>query len=295
MKQAGSLFCTAIVMSLLSGCTAKKARATSSVKVTNGTQISDGDYPAVVRITIGNFACTATFVTRSIIITAAHCVASGDPVFQGVTADRVAVHPAYSTGVSPNDLAFAQFPRDVAPAVATIRATPPKLNDPFEIVGYGLNDTVSKTGAGTKRVGKNSIQDLSQGFISFEGTAFAGDGSGSDSASGSGDSGGPLFIGQQIAGITSGGSAGGDRKASMYVNLHAPANLDFIRKLGFVLGGPAANQTPVSASNSTNGSAQSPASQSPPIKTEVPPAQPSPIAAGGSGAAQVTSLPIDYN
>ena len=252
MKQAGSLFCAVIALSLLNGCVARKAATTSSTKVTNGTQISENDYPAVVRISIGNFACTATFVTKNIIITAAHCVASGDPVFQGITADRVAVHPAYTTGVSPNDLAFAQFPRDIAPAVAVIRATPPKVSDPFEIVGYGLNDTVSKTGAGTKRVGKNSVQDLSQGFISFEGTAFAGDGSGTDSASGSGDSGGPLFINQQISGVTSGGSVGGDRKASMYVNLHAPANLEFIRKLGFALGNASANQSPPSSTSPAN-------------------------------------------
>lgn len=88
-------------------------------------------------------------------------------------------------------------------------------------------------GVGTKRSGTNRILALEDGRIAFIGDTITG----TDSVSGSGDSGGPLFIlenGQyQLAGITHGGRLknvnGSLQKLSIYADLTADPSLHWIK------------------------------------------------------------------
>ncbi len=74
------------------------------------------------------------------------------------------------------------------------------------------------SGAGVKRAGTNSVGSVSGGFINFDGLPEA-DGEttpGTLVASGSGDSGGPLFVSGQLAGVTSGGGLPRDGRGGYY-------------------------------------------------------------------------------
>lgn len=86
-----------------------------------------------------------------------------------------------------------------------------------------------ETGSGTKRSGVNTVRVAQAGLVQFHG-ALGGEDSGENSASGAGDSGGPLFIADgkvlKIAATTHGGSLGEDGgelvKKSTYVDLSSP-------------------------------------------------------------------------
>ncbi len=95
-----------------------------------------------------------------------------------------------------------------------------------------------ETGAGNKRSGKNHVRRVNEGLVEFDGN-IGGIDSGLDSASGAGDSGGPMFIfidGQpKLAATTHGGYLSGSegklRKNSFYVDLSSEYNLPWIRKI----------------------------------------------------------------
>lgn len=97
-------------------------------------------------------------------------------------------------------------------------------------------------GAGEKRVGENTVISASDGIIRFSGS-LGGDTTGIDSASGSGDSGGPLLIkdsenngtGFMLAGVTHGGylksSENGEiEKISVYVDLADPETASWLAR-----------------------------------------------------------------
>lgn len=96
----------------------------------------------------------------------------------------------------------------------------------------------AETGAGAKRSGKNFVKKWNDGLVHFDGHT-GGQDSGVDSASGAGDSGGPLFIvenGQaKLAATTHGGylsgSDGNLRKNSFYVDISSEYNLPWIKKM----------------------------------------------------------------
>jgi hypothetical protein len=92
-----------------------------------------------------------------------------------------------------------------------------------------------ETGSGIKRSGKNVVAEVSGGTVRFFGE-LGGTPSGNDSASGAGDSGGPLFVrigGKlRIAAVTHGGSLvsheGDAAKRSIYVDLNSAFNRDWL-------------------------------------------------------------------
>jgi hypothetical protein len=115
-------------------------------------------------------------------------------------------------------------------------------------VGFGLNNysygsrgEQTGQGSGTKRKGQNKIVEVREGMIRFYGVPTATDRNvpqGFESASGSGDSGGPLLIDGALAGTTAGGGLAQVRdregrmstvKVSQYVDLHEPSNEEFLR------------------------------------------------------------------
>ncbi len=235
-------------------CGSQQAPETSSVKVTNGRKALAQEFPSVVMLVMltsqGQGICTGTFVNDSQVLTAGHCVEGLDnnnlmlfyaaeingqltPVARAQKFQR---HPAYDIklGVSPVDVSVITFPAGTAPAQSQIASTSPSKEDVLTIIGYGNNqnfkDTTGKqggSGAGVKRIGTNKVAAVAGGFIQFLGVPAAMNQlpEGDLVSSGSGDSGGPLFVGGKLAGVTSGGGLAettiGLLSSSLYVDLNS--------------------------------------------------------------------------
>lgn len=236
---------------------------TSDLKVTNGKVISEDVYPEVLMLEIATATgrsgtCTATFISDSVALTAAHCVNSGKPDADGMVdmevhyvrsgeessldkkKTRIATGlKAYQNkawmesggGVNAKDLGVVIFPANTAKSWATIGSRKPMAGDDLVIVGYGLNELLDVGAkAGIKRMGKNKIKTVGEGFIEFEGTPRDLDSDGVNSASASGDSGGPLFVNGELVGSTSGGGIRGNVKSSKYVDLTSESSREFIER-----------------------------------------------------------------
>jgi|GEM_PF-1178364 len=243
----------------------------SDQKVTNGLSASK-EFPSVIMLQFnagqGTSICTGTFVNDSQVVTAAHCVydilaarrtassmsfskKKSDGTSVRVAATRLEYHPAYTVTpgtLSNHDIAIVTFPRNSAPATTPLYPTEPEVGQTFTIVGYGLNNYSYNSrgeqtgdGSGVKRKGQNQIAVIDNGMIKFYGLPTSTDAStplGVDSASGSGDSGGPLLINGSLAATTSGGglASGTDEagqtftvKVSNYVDLNEPGNREFLK------------------------------------------------------------------
>jgi secreted trypsin-like serine protease len=259
---------TAALTFQLIGCGSAKP-ATSHGKVTNGVEIAETDYPSVVFIAAqtpeGLANCTATFVNDSQAISAGHCVegtnerspalylveqtmVNGRPQMRSLAkAQRWFRDATYdiNEGVSPLDLAVITFPANSAPATSAIARIDPQVDDELTIVGYGNNRNfvdslgqLSGSGAGKKRVGTNFVGNVSEdGMIQFIGVpeSFMDVGAGNYALSGSGDSGGPLFIKGRLVGVTSGGGVGETKEGqrfytSQYVNLRSESSQALLKK-----------------------------------------------------------------
>lgn len=252
----------------LIGCGSAKP-ITSDVKVTNGVEIAETDYPSVVFIAAqtreGLANCTATFVNDSQAISAGHCVEGTSErspalylVEQTMVNGRPQMRPLakaqrwfrdagydINVGVSPLDLAVITFPANSAPATSDIALMDPQIDDELTIVGYGNNRNfidasgqLSGSGAGKKRIGTNVVGNVSEdGLIQFIGVpeSLADVGAGNYALSGSGDSGGPLFIKGRLVGVTSGGGVGETEEGqqfyiSDYVNLRSESSQALLKK-----------------------------------------------------------------
>ena len=231
----------------------------SDIKVANGTVIPETSYPSVVLLyDQAGSICTGTFITDEIVLTAAHCTMSGKVDSQGnvdltlgiieiedaeenkaklvAKSTRIVRNPLWDRNgrnVNRYDLGVVYFPEGTARAVSRITDYPARQGDDFTIVGYGLNQTLDMndgSSAGVKRVGYNSVSSVSGGFIQFYGQTKTTSGDGSNASSGSGDSGGPLFIDGEIAGVTSGGGNSWGQARSLYVDVHSSTSRDFLEQ-----------------------------------------------------------------
>jgi hypothetical protein len=259
-----SLVPAVLVLGFTTAC-GRSASEASAVKVTNGVAIAENTFPSTILLVSmsaeGQSICTGTFINDSQVITAGHCVEGHSPskpsiyyatekggqmvpVAQAVSFVR---NPKYSfaEGVSQYDLSVINFPARTAPAVTPLAEAAPEVGEEFTIVGYGNNaNFLSKgvldgAGAGVKRAGKNFISAVEEGMITFAGLTgvetapVQGEKAGELVSSGSGDSGGPLFVNGKIAGITSGGGLsktedGLDVAISLYVDVNSPVSRAFL-------------------------------------------------------------------
>ena len=266
MKHTLRLFKAGLVgttlVSVLVGCGAAQDPATSGsdVKVTNGREVAESDFPSVVLLYMPDITsiCTGTFVNNAQVVTAGHCVEGLDSenpnmvIVREVDGKLTAVakairyqrNPNYNIdlGVNPNDLSVVTFPANTAPATTRVTTVTPRAGDAFTIVGFGNNENfinesgeLDGSGAGVKRAGSNRVSSVSGGFISFTGVPGAGQArAGQQVSSGAGDSGGPLFINGRLAGVTSGGglrqTSSGPVAQSFYVDLTSSASRAFLSR-----------------------------------------------------------------
>ena len=232
----GKLAAVALLAVLTPGA-CNHAQDGSGVDVTNGLDINEGTYPAVVQILMGNASCTGTFVSETTMITAAHCVLEGDEIRSvrvaqtGAQSTKILVHPNATGNVGGEDLTVVIFPRQPGQKVMPLSKRKPQAGDAITIVGYGLSDVSQNNSAGTKRLGKNKLLDASGNELVFGGELrnVGAAGNGENSASASGDSGGPMFISDELVGVTSGGTTQDDTKYSFYVNLLSASNQAFLK------------------------------------------------------------------
>ncbi len=255
----------AALMAVLTAC-GQQSHEQSSISVTNGREIKEKDFPSVVllvaNLSEGQAICTGTFVNSSQVVTAGHCVeglSSSKPEMyyatQTSSGKMAAVaraisfvrNPNYtiSLGVENSDLSVVTFPEGTAPATSNVATVNPKAGDKLTIVGYGNNEThpvgdsgIEGTGAGVKRVGSNEIGEVADGMITFVGIPEKSSNEaplGEYVLSGSGDSGGPLFVNGKLTGVTSGGGfaqlkSGEDVAVSRYVDLTSAESRAFLLK-----------------------------------------------------------------
>lgn len=267
IMQVGSFgFLSASVMT--SACGKLQSRDESHLMITNGIEVSKDEFPSVVLLLVqsesSQSVCTATFINDHQALTAAHCLLGVDKnrpsIFyaqQIQTADgsrtlvqskalRFNIHPDFNPELADraqaNDLAVIDFPTRSAPGENPIARNSPQEDTAVTIVGFGaskLSDDESGSQTASKpeskRKGSNKISRATDGLLSFTGLIEDDEhlGLGNWSASAKGDSGGPLFVDGELAGVTSGGEitegpSGNWIAYSHYVDLASPDNRKFI-------------------------------------------------------------------
>ena len=226
----------------------------SEAKIDSGIYIgatSTNKVPAVVWI--GN--CTATAVSDNTLVTAAHCVeqmgidesgkVNGQICVQsgaarGKCSDSLWMPAEYMSPPSANlkykwDVAVGVFPRGTFANFFPVQTTAAAVGQEAVLVGYS-DDNQTEEGKGSKRWGRNRVDELRGGVTII--TSYLGSSDGV--AVSPGDSGGPLFVGCKLTGVASRMSEGESGKISLHTNLTIAENSSWLgaleQKGGYICG-----------------------------------------------------------
>ncbi len=214
---------------ILGGCAQPDDTSASQVDSPIIGGSSDDQDPGVIALyaqqNMGGALCTASVISPTVLLTAAHCVAPSEvgsgAIFVGLIGSNLnggkgqelAVKEThYDTAFDINHpenghdigVAILQMPTTLAPLPINRTADPTTLiGRTVRLVGYGVNNGAAQTGAGVKRVVNAPVDAVDDSLIKI------GD-SGHDTCQG--DSGGPAFATfdgvKTIVGLTSFGSSG---------------------------------------------------------------------------------------
>ena len=230
----------------------QKRDPAADLKVTNGIVATASEFKNVVelsgRVLIGGSMatsyCTGTFISKRVLITAAHCANGHDTsgvekqariYYNGKAAELYITHPYKEWDKSPStkiDVAVAVFKDDMAPSNVFAKISLDKVSkdDEITIAGFGVNDATdtAHTSSGVKRYGYNVVDAVKPGEIVVRGVVSGPNADGKTAATGIGDSGGPIYndAGEIIA-VTSAGRIINGEKLSYLTAL----NSDYSRKV----------------------------------------------------------------
>lgn len=248
---------TALAISLVSCGVGDHTESASHLKVTNGIAVSQSEYPAVAKLDLykgwSGGICTGTWVNDHQLLTAAHCVYSKPKVSVGrVRALSYHIHDDYDIelngGVNKYDLAIVNFPEGTAASYRSIASSTPRVGQKVEIVGFGHNvvslsgGRITGTGSGKLRYGRNVLRTPEQEMLKIVGVPRpsedmkgAGILPGEYVATGSGDSGGPIFVNGKLVGVTSGGGISAkygakDVALGLFTDLNSQESRAFLAK-----------------------------------------------------------------
>ncbi|MCX6109825.1 MAG: trypsin-like serine protease [Proteobacteria bacterium] len=228
-----------------------------------------------------SYLCTGTFFKgdsqHDYMLTAAHCTTESASEWsttnpQGANVRGVAVHKGEYASVAKNnsqfntttnsDLAIIAFPPGTAGGYVDVATTPVTAGAPVILAGYGNSSQVEGVAdAGVLRCGQNSaeISTMEQGAIRLTGIGTTENPdypAGTNSITGSGDSGGPIFDystgSPRVVGVVSNGSvlpADGTVGESHSTDVSSSSNQQFISNGSQ----PSTNDYPLCTNGSNNG------------------------------------------
>lgn len=229
--------------------------------IINGLEAKPEQFPEVVKLTVNHlnslpgtdelqkesFLCTATYVSQTTLITAAHCFCKGQEKSSltfdfesfGSKVKKIITHPLYvcseNDPQSNFDIAFIVLEDPVSTPFLKLSLEAPKKKTLMTMVGFGSAAQIcmGMCGAGIKRYGLNKIKSVEEvtGIIHAETLKKNQKVDGKLSTIAIGDSGGPLIIGGVIYGLASTSQfiLGDDLMKANFVGFSSQINQSFIR------------------------------------------------------------------
>ena len=170
------------VVALSSACSTLEIEASGDEEASVQSGIAfgteDHGHPAVVSLTSSFAACSATLVSKRLVVTAAHCLRNKDGVVSGWArvvvggverqASRVFVHPAYPSNGNV-DLGAALLDADVTDvAPMPVAAEAPAVGEAVTLVGFGTTAITGGAAFGTKRKATNKPVAVADTNLVFE-------------------------------------------------------------------------------------------------------------------------------
>jgi len=219
---------------------------TSKVKIVNG--VATDDINAVVRLSINNddwTYCTGSFINKTTMLTAAHCLGRDSPDQNSLTVDgteptskhylqEAFPRPWLSKGL---DLAILKFPAEVSERLGItsflkIAESEISEGDEITMIGFGMTDHYDQysNSEARKYSGVNNVSKVEDWKIVVIG-ATRSDWRKNDASIEKGDSGGPLLNADgDIVGVASMGKIVDDRIAALFVHVPNDGVKDLLEK-----------------------------------------------------------------
>jgi len=201
----------------------------SSSTLINGRPALSGEFPEVVYISAGMSRCSASIIGPQTILTAAHCVKTGQTIHQVmnqiVFTAKCQQSPEYK--LSGHDMALCKTDRVMKPGkFAVVASHGPKLGDKVELSGYGCLGSNGGGNDGILRVGEATVNILPVNTHWFETNDLT--------AACFGDSGGPSYLAMKdpmkdthyVIGLNSQGDI---KKRSLMTNLWLGTSQKFLK------------------------------------------------------------------